>query len=122
MDSQMQHPVPKRAPASSMQYVGFWTRMAAYTTDGIVIFAISMFLGVVHLGGLRVLAGIFYFVYFWSQKNGQTLGNMVMGIRVIREDGKPIDVLTGIIRYYPLCRLYCFFACYFSWFSLGNLG
>lgn len=81
------------------EYVGFWIRFAAYSIDAVVIFVIDMFLNILHLGALGVIVGLIYFVYFWSEQKGQTLGDRVLKIRVVREDGKPIDIMTGVIRY-----------------------
>ncbi len=86
-------------PPVSLQYVGFWRRVAAYLIDAVVIFVIDIFLNVLHLGALGVIAGLVYFVYFWSQQNGQTPGDQALKIRIVREDGKQIDIMTGVIRY-----------------------
>lgn len=40
-----------------------------------------------------------YFIFFWVSQNGQTLGNRLLAIRVVREDNQRMDVGTGIIRY-----------------------
>lgn len=84
---------------SSAANIGFWPRVGAYLLDGLIILAIQIILGLLRLSGLGILVGIIYFIYFWTQKNGQTLGDKVLGIRVVREDGKPIDITTGVIRY-----------------------
>ncbi len=46
-----------------------------------------------------VLIGATYFTFFWMKHEGQTLGNKLMAIKVIREDGHPLDIGTGIVRY-----------------------
>ena len=82
-------------------YIGFWRRFAAYFIDGFILYSISFLLSSL-IGNINVftyLIGIIYFVYFWVKKDGQTLGYKVMKIKVIREDGKPIDIMTGVIRY-----------------------
>jgi uncharacterized RDD family membrane protein YckC len=53
---------------------------------------------------LEVLS-IAYFIYCWSEKGlwpGQTLGMKALGVRVVRADGRPVSILTAIIRYVVL--------------------
>ena len=38
-----------------------------------------------------------YFLYFYST-SGQTLGKRAVGVRVVRRDGRPLDVSTGLRR------------------------
>ncbi|TMF21584.1 MAG: RDD family protein [Chloroflexi bacterium] len=40
-----------------------------------------------------------YFVDFWSQRDGQTIMNKAMGIKVVKTDGSPITVGTAVVRY-----------------------
>ena len=49
--------------------------------------------------GLGALAGIAYVLYFWVQKDGQTLGKKFMGIKVATVSGKPLDLGVAITRY-----------------------
>lgn len=87
-------------------YAGFWRRFLAYSVDSIIVSIISFSIGASFSLGSRggfiwfpgVLITAAYFIFFWM-KEGQTLGNRLMAIKVIREDGKPMDVSTGIIRY-----------------------
>ena len=80
--------------------VGFGPRFVAYLIDVILLGIVGALLSKVT--GISVIIGIIYFVYFWSQQNGQTLGNKAMKIRVVREDGKTLDVATGVVRYIGL--------------------
>lgn len=73
--------------------------MGAYLLDSLILFAINLVLSSIKLGSLGILVGIIYFVYFWTRQQGQTLGHKVLKIRVVREDGKPIDITTAVIRY-----------------------
>ncbi len=97
----------------------FWTRFWAYLIDLIIVSSVSslaiFFLarllapeeGLLASGmiarlvpstiGFLGIIGIAYFslmTYFF----GQTLGKMIQGIRVIRTDGKKLDMLTVLIR------------------------
>jgi uncharacterized RDD family membrane protein YckC len=53
-------------------------------------------IAVVIIGVFLVLMG--YFIYFESARNGQTPGKKALGLRVIREEGSPIDVSSATIR------------------------
>lgn len=46
-----------------------------------------------------VLAQVAYFVYFWTQRDGQTIMNKALGIKVVKTDGSPITTGSGIVRY-----------------------
>lgn len=91
-------------PASEQaeyKYAGFWTRFWAYLIDGVIVFSINgillsplMFLnegnqleiGFWTLNG--ILAGIVYYLYFLLMTRffQQTVGKMILGIKVIREN------------------------------------
>ena len=81
--------------------IGFWPRAGAYLLDNLIIFAIQFVIAMIvpKINVFGIIVAVIYFVYFWTQSNGQTLGHKVLGIRVVREDGKPIDITTAIIRY-----------------------
>ena len=48
---------------------------------------------------LGFVLNIAYFVGFWTAQNGQTPGKMVMGLRVLKQDGTPVDGSTAALRY-----------------------
>lgn len=77
----------------NVEYVGFWERSAAIFIDVVAICFISW-----------GIANILYFVGFWLWK-GQTPGLMVIRARVVREDGKPLDLRSSIMRFigYLVC-------------------
>jgi uncharacterized RDD family membrane protein YckC len=55
--------------------------------------------GMVSLIALIYLGILFgYFSYFWTQHHGQTLGQKIMDVRVVRVDGQPMNVGTSIVR------------------------
>lgn len=98
----MPGPIPESATFSpsplsvaTLQRVGFGPRLASTVIDLMVVgFADAMtfqtgrafwfLLAVYHLG-------------FWLWK-GTTLGGSVLGIRLVRLDGKPLDLATGLYR------------------------
>ena len=46
-----------------------------------------------------MLVAIAYYLLFWIKYDGQTLGNRLMAVRVVREDGTKIDIANGVVRY-----------------------
>ncbi|SFH98570.1 Uncharacterized membrane protein YckC, RDD family [Tindallia magadiensis] len=84
-------------------------RLTAYVLDMIVVSGIGVILGAIS-GGMvwRIpffamqlmtigVAGAVYFSLF-TKIWGQTLGKMVMGIRVIQKNGEPLDWKTVLLR------------------------
>ncbi len=45
-----------------------------------------------------LVLGLLYFGYMWSL-NGQTLGYMALGLRLVRADGQPVSFGLGLVRY-----------------------
>lgn len=101
--------VPQVYPA----YASYGNRIVAYILDWLLL---SMILFLV-IGGLALFIGnrsedfvaimtmlcaftlLFgYFGYFWTQQGGQTLGQKLMKIRVIRRDGQPLSLGRAIAR------------------------
>ncbi|MEI3606379.1 RDD family protein [Pseudogracilibacillus sp. SE30717A] len=89
------------SPKKEYRYAGFWMRYWAYLIDVIIIFSINGILlspllfvnkglpleiGFWTVNG--ILAGIVYYVYFlfMTKTFQQTLGKMVLGIKVIKEN------------------------------------
>jgi len=89
---------PTMGIADQGQLVGFWMRLGAYIIDAILLAIVIGILRAIHLGGLGSLVDIVYFVGFWST-TGQTLGMLALRIKVVREDGRPLTLATGILRY-----------------------
>lgn len=80
------------------QLVGFGPRFLGFLVDWIVLVVVGAILNFIHLTWIVELVNIGYFVYFWST-TGQTIGDTVMKIKVVRTDGQPLSWSTGIIRY-----------------------
>jgi uncharacterized RDD family membrane protein YckC len=101
----------------------WWRRAVAFILDGIVVGAISVALivafggvfslgflggeelGVVSLvlgllaGGLAVfVAALLYAPLIMARTNGKTLGKMATGCRVVRVDGRPVDLGWALLR------------------------
>jgi uncharacterized RDD family membrane protein YckC len=76
-------------------YAGFTKRLLAFFIDVVLLSFISW-------GG----ANIIYFIGMWTWR-GQSLGQMVVNAKVVKTDGKPVDLRIAVIRYlgYLLCGL-----------------
>jgi uncharacterized RDD family membrane protein YckC len=97
---------------------GFWMRFIAYFIDSIIVALPAFALGYVILhadvptrSGINLILGIVYYVYFWSSYGkGQTIGMQLLHMKVVKTDGSPLSITTGLIRYVgfviasiPLC-------------------
>ncbi len=84
---------------------GFWVRVGAYIVDGILLAIIGAILrgifGNGAGGGLSLLVGLVYFVYFWTN-GGQTIGFKATHLRVVKTTGADLTVSDAVIRYVGL--------------------
>jgi len=80
---------------TEMKYAGFWVRTGAWFIDLILLVIVAL--------GLIIVA---YFIGLWAWR-GQTLGQMAAHIKVVRQDGKPMDLGTAVLRFigYVVCVL-----------------
>jgi len=80
---------------TEMKYAGFWVRTGAWFIDLILLAIVAL--------GLIIVA---YFIGLWAWR-GQTLGQMAAHIKVVRQDGKPMDLGTAVLRFigYVVCVL-----------------
>ncbi|WP_083248206.1 RDD family protein [Desulfuribacillus stibiiarsenatis] len=92
---------------------GFWIRFLAYVIDlmaigfltTIILWVISQVVDIstwnvslLEVGAISVgVIGFLYFVLF-TKLSSQTLGKLMFGLQVIRQDGAPLDWLTVLIR------------------------
>jgi len=85
---------------------GFWIRFVAYFIDGIIVGVIqgifTLIFGRSGTGAVinSIISILIFLVYYiWIQsRNGQTLGKKLMGIQVIKVDGRPVTVVTLLLR------------------------
>jgi uncharacterized RDD family membrane protein YckC len=84
------YPYAPQMPAvlQGRQLAGWWSRVGATLLDSLFII-FTLFIG--------------FFVNWFlmardGEKNGMTLGKQIVGQRVIREDGMPVDIGFAIVR------------------------
>ena len=105
----------RKYPVSAMVSAGFWIRTVAFLIDAAVaaafasIFASPITAFFLTEGSLaaKAISGFFFYLYFVLSTyltNGQTLGKMMTGIRVIHPDEPRLSLTTVVIRE-GFCRL-----------------
>jgi uncharacterized RDD family membrane protein YckC len=78
------------------------SRLVALIIDSVILGIVG---GIGWAGGrgaggvVGFLIGVAYQWYFLTQNNGQTLGKSVMGIRVVKINGEPLQATDAIVRY-----------------------
>jgi uncharacterized RDD family membrane protein YckC len=90
---------PKRR---EYELAGIGQRLIALIIDNLILAAVGAVLfGAARSSGgaVTLLVGLVYYWYFWTRQDGQTLGNRIMSIRVIKTDGGPISDTDAILRY-----------------------
>lgn len=97
-------------PHSGHQYAGFWIRFLAVIIDGIIISIISKILHINNyptFGSMAIrydmqtwsfILNAGYLIGFWVWKSA-TPGKMVLGLKIIEEDGKNLTWQKAVIRY-----------------------
>ncbi len=85
---------PSLPEGLSQVKASFWERMGAAFLDIILIGIVAH---LVHGPPFALLIALAYFAGMWAWK-GTTIGGIVLGIKVVRLDGKPVSVLVGIVR------------------------
>lgn len=84
-------------------YAGFFIRLFAFTTDVILIGALSyLFLFFLHDSLVKTVLSLsiylLYFILMTKFTNGQTLGKMIFGIRVIAINEEKLSWTTILVR------------------------
>jgi uncharacterized RDD family membrane protein YckC len=91
--------VPPIAPAvaydvSSFPKAGLWERLCAAFLDIILIGILS---GIAHVGPVCLIVALAYFAGMWAWK-GTTIGGIVLKLKVVRTDGRPLTFVVAIVR------------------------
>lgn len=106
---------PQYGAQVTTQLGGFWRRLVAYIIDALIVGAAAAIIesiinaivrasagdltgAGVRSGLVTLVIGLVYFGYLWS-RNGQTIGYMALGMRLVRADGQPVSFLLGAVRY-----------------------
>lgn len=88
--------------ASDMPLASIESRFVAIIIDSMILGAVAG-AGWFELdeagAGLGLIVGLAYQWFFMTQNKGQTIGKMLMGIRVVRTDGAPLRASDAILRY-----------------------
>jgi uncharacterized RDD family membrane protein YckC len=91
-------PVPP-PPAAAWERAGFWRRIFALALDALLIgLLVVLFFSEVH-GGDRVFlpALAVYAACLWRLR-GTTIGGIILGLKVVRLDDRPMDWTTSVVR------------------------
>ena len=130
-------PYPGYPVQATTELAGFWRRLVAYIIDIIIVGVIAGIIqtvigliiqasstdttGASFRSSLVVLIiGLIYFGYLWS-RNGQTVGYLALGLRLVRTDGSPVTFVFGMGRYMLiyLSFLLCAIPAIISAFMIG---
>jgi uncharacterized RDD family membrane protein YckC len=72
----------------------FWERMGAAFLDLVLIGIVSI---VVHIPPFAFVVALAYFAGLWTWK-GTSIGGIVLGLKVVRQDGQPLTFLVALVR------------------------
>ncbi|MDB6054947.1 MAG: domain containing protein [Verrucomicrobiales bacterium] len=94
----------------SLPVVGFWVRLLSGAIDLAILLAATGFFRSAHAKApvFVVLWGV-YHILMWAMRS-QTVGDIILGIKVLKLNGQPLDIGTSIVR---------LFGCVLSAFPLG---
>lgn len=91
--------------------VGFWKRLFAGVLDGIIVSApLAIIFGVItgdwENENFSTLFNFLYMVIVPILWYGYTVGKRIMGIRIVRMDGKKLGIGTMLLRYVVAALVY----------------
>jgi len=99
------------AELTALPRAGFWIRLAATLLDLILL---GWFVQIVD--GYFPLLWIAYHIGMWTWK-GTTIGGIVCSLKVVREDGRPLDFTVALVR--SLAAVFSFVALGLGFFWAG---
>ncbi len=103
-------------------------RIIAIIIDSIILGIVGAIVGAVagqELGGLvSFVIGVVYTWYFLAHNNGQTPGKMLLGIRVVGNNGGSVSDIQAILRYvgYYVNTILCFVGWIYALFNAEQRG
>ena len=100
----------------NVEYAVFWIRFLASLADGVLLYIFGLFIrssfgidpfnpdtkssaGIIATLIIAIF-GFSYDVLFWVHYDGATPGKKLFGIKITKEDGKPITYAVAIVRYF----------------------
>lgn len=98
---------------AALPRVGFWKRLFATLLDFVLI---GVVFGIVSKGLLVPPAWFLYHVVMWWWK-GTTIGGIVFGLKIVREDGRPVTLGVAFVR--SLASLFSLIALGLGFFWAG---
>jgi uncharacterized RDD family membrane protein YckC len=102
---------PVVAELMGLARAGFWIRLAATLLDLILL---GWFIRLVD--GYFPLLWLGYHIGMWTWK-GTTIGGIVCSLKVVREDGRPLDLTVAVVR--SLAAVFSFVALGLGFFWAG---
>lgn len=120
-----QQPIERPQGFDGTPLAGWWSRVGATVVDGLiltipvvllVILVVAVFAGsdvagivvaIVAFFGYLAIALLYapFLMKREGQHNGQTWGRQVLGIRVVRDNGQPVDFGFGLLREFVVKNL-----------------
>lgn len=103
-------PLPSTSLTAAAK-AGFWIRVVAFIIDSIIVGVVNAIVAAIlnqsttGRTGIQTILGIIYFTYFWSASSpwpGQTVGDKLLNLRVIKTDGSDLSIVQAFIRYVGL--------------------
>jgi uncharacterized RDD family membrane protein YckC len=92
---------------------GFWERMGAAFLDMVIVGVLA---GLTHVAPLGLLIAVAYFAGMWAWKQ-TTIGGIVIGLKVVRIDGRPFTFVTAIVR--ALAAIFSVIVFFFGFLWIG---
>lgn len=113
-----EQPVAAQPQWAGAELSGWWRRVGAYILDGIftaiiswvgwiLIAAGSTGIGITLLG-VGIVVAFFYYPLTMMREgpnNGQTFGKQILGNRVVRDDGQPVNFGFALLRQFVVMYL-----------------
>ncbi len=104
--------VPDAVAPAALVPAGFFRRFFAFALDWIILSVLADLLsfayrlgtgsseGMMSLNASLILSFVIFLLYFTllTGEGGQTLGKMVLGIRVVAEEGTPVRMSRALVR------------------------
>lgn len=92
-----------KTKSTTVKYQGFAIRFIAVLIDMFILGLLgSMLRKTIPFVGrpwMQSLISSLYYILLWVNWNGQTVGKKLLGIKVVKVDGKKLDYQDAIVRY-----------------------